>query len=82
MLRMIQTICLSSAPPNVSRDKVLRLPGVKSVTGLSRSSIYAGVRNGTFPAPMSLGQRAVGWAGSELLAWIEARKTARKQEVA
>jgi predicted DNA-binding transcriptional regulator AlpA len=31
---------------------------------------------------MKLGERAVGWAESEILAWIEARKTAREQEAA
>jgi prophage regulatory protein len=73
---------LPSIPERAAAEHVLRLPDVKGSIGLSRSSIYAGVRNGTFPAPMKLGERAVGWAESEILAWIEARKTAREQEAA
>ena len=34
---------------------------VEARTGLSRSTIYARVKVGTFPAPVSLGPRAVGW---------------------
>jgi hypothetical protein len=40
---------------------ILRLPAVKTRTGLSRSTIYLRVSQGTFPKPVSLGGRAVGW---------------------
>ena len=43
---------------------VLRLPAVKARTGLSRSTIYLRVSQGVFPAPVSLGGRAVGWIRS------------------
>jgi prophage regulatory protein len=49
---------------------VLRLPQVKTKVGLSRSSIYAAVAGKTFPAPIRLGARAVGWLESELDAWL------------
>ena len=39
---------------------MLRLPTVKARTGLSRSTIYLRISRGTFPAPVSLGGRAVG----------------------
>ncbi len=52
---------------------ILRLPAVKLRTGLSRSTIYLRVAQGTFPAPISLGARAVGWLESEIHDWI-ARK--------
>ena len=38
---------------------ILRLPQVKIRTGLSRSSIYAAVKSGEFPAPVSLGSRSL-----------------------
>jgi prophage regulatory protein len=66
----------------VTGDKILRLPHVKGCCGLGRSSIYAGVKNGTFPAPISLGERAVGWLESEIMTWIETRKVARQQVAA
>ena len=52
---------------------VLRLPAVKARTGLSRSTIYFRVSQGAFPAPVSLGGRAVGWIEAEVDAWLTAR---------
>lgn len=52
---------------------ILRLALVKQRTGLSRSSIYSGVKQGTFPAQISLGPRAVGWLESSIDAWIQSR---------
>lgn len=52
---------------------VLRLPTVKARTGLSRSTIYLRVAEGSFPAPVSLGSRAVGWIEAEIDAWIAAQ---------
>ena len=51
-------------------ERVLRLPRVQARTGLSRSSIYVRVANGSFPQPIRLGARAVGWLESEVNAWI------------
>lgn len=49
---------------------ILRLPSVKLRTGLSRSTIYVRVTQGTFPVPISLGARAVGWLEAEIEAWL------------
>ena len=49
---------------------ILRLPAVKLRTGLSRSSIYLRISQGKFPAPVSLGARAVGWIESEIDDWL------------
>jgi prophage regulatory protein len=49
---------------------ILRLPAVKARTGLSRSSIYQHIAHGSFPRPVSLGARAVGWVESEIEEWI------------
>ena len=56
--------------------RIIRLPIVEERTGLSRSSIYAGMAAGTFPASIPLSGphgRAVGWIEDEIDAWIEAR---------
>ena len=53
--------------------KLLRLPGVQALTGFGKSSIYAGVKAGTFPAPVRLSARAVGWRESDIFQWIESR---------
>ena len=52
---------------------ILRLPEVIKRTGLSRSSIYLRVANKEFPAPLSLGGRAVGWLEQNVDEWIVAR---------
>ena len=54
-------------------DKIVRLPAVKEVSGLCRSSIYEGVAAGTFPAPVKIGLRAVGWRSADLTNWLETR---------
>ena len=51
-------------------NNILRLPTVKSRTGLSRSSIYLRVSQGMFPKQVSLGGRAVGWLESEVEDWL------------
>lgn len=49
---------------------ILRRKQVQLRTGLSRSTIYERIKAGTFPAPVSLGARAVGWIESEIDAWL------------
>ena len=51
----------------------LRLPEVKAVTGLSRSSLYALMREKNFPAPVRLGRRTVAWVRSEVRQWAADR---------
>ena len=55
---------------------IQRLPLVKERTGLGRSSIYSGVKAGSFPRPVALGARAVGWLDSDITEWIESRPLA------
>jgi prophage regulatory protein len=50
---------------------ILRLPNVKASTGLSRSTIYLRVSQGTFPKPVKLGGRAVGWVQTEVQEWLQ-----------
>lgn len=57
---------------------ILRLPAVKSRTGLSRSTIYLRVSDGTFPRPVSLGARAVGWVEAEVETWLTRRIEQRR----
>lgn len=53
--------------------RVLRLPDVKNATGLSRSSIYQMMSEGSFPRNISLGKHAVGWLENEISDWINSR---------
>ena len=62
-------------------NNILRLPTVKSRTGLSRSSIYLRISQGVFPEQISLGGRAVGWLESEIDDWLKQQvQNSRKLE--
>ena len=52
---------------------ILRRKQVEERTGLSRSTIYLRIQEGTFPRPVNLGARAVGWLENEIEAWLAAR---------
>jgi prophage regulatory protein len=52
---------------------ILRLPTVLSTIGLSRSTVYLRISEGTFPRPIPLGTRAVGWLQSDIEEWLHQR---------
>lgn len=54
-------------------NTILRLPTVKSESGLSRSTIYLRIAQGLWTKPISLGVRAVGWPAHEIAALNAAR---------
>ena len=58
---------------------IIRRKQVEARTGLSRSTIYLRVAEGTFPAPVNLGARAVGWIESEISDWLAARIEASRK---
>ena len=58
---------------------IIRRRAVESRTGLSRSTIYLRVAEGTFPAPVSLGARAVGWIESEISDWLASQIKASRE---
>lgn len=58
-------------------QKILRLIAVQDWTGLSRSTIYAMMKNGIFPQSVSLGQRSVGWLEADIQSWIASRQASK-----
>ena len=57
---------------------VLRRRQVEERTGLARSSLYALIADGQFPAPIRLSANTVGWLEHEIDDWIAGRaKTTR-----
>ena len=65
---------------------ILRRKQVEARTGLSRSTIYERIRAGTFPSPVSLGAKAVGWVEDEISVWLAqlvsaSRKPAERVEL-
>ena len=51
-------------------ERILRIREVLYRTGLSRSVFYLHLKNGTFPAPVKIGKRSVGWAEGDVQKWI------------
>jgi prophage regulatory protein len=50
-------------------QRLIRLPQVKSMVGLGRSSIYDKIKKGDFPKQIKLG-RSSGWVEAEVQTWI------------
>lgn len=68
----------STAGTHPTPGKLLRLPAVEDRTGLRKSSVYAGMAAGTFPACVRLGARAVAWHEASIDRWIAERTTKAK----
>ena len=52
-----------------SQHQFIRLPQVKELTCLSKSSIYRLMEEGDFPKQVSLGARSVVWVKSQVEDW-------------
>ncbi|REC94964.1 helix-turn-helix transcriptional regulator [Kushneria indalinina] len=53
--------------------RLLKLKDVMFLTGLARSTVYKYIAMGTFPKPVSLGERNVAWVEDEINNWIESK---------
>ena len=58
---------MNPIPPH----QLLRINEVITRTGLSRSTLYLRIKQGSFPRPISLGSRASAWVSSEIDQWID-----------
>ena len=57
-----------------NKETLLRIKSVQDLTGLRKSSLYANVKDGSFPSPVRIGKRAVAWKSSDVDQWIKTRK--------
>ena len=51
-------------------DRIVRLKTVLARTGLSRSTIYRKIAEGTFPPQLKISANGTGWHESEINRWI------------
>lgn len=65
----------------VRNDKIIRLPVLCSTVGKAAPTLWKDIKVGTFPPPISLGPRAVGWKESEVSAWISVRQLATRKGI-
>lgn len=61
-------------------QSILRLPFVKTCSGLSRSTLYLRIAQGLWPKPVKLGPRAVGWPSNEVEMMNAARIAGKTNE--
>ncbi|WP_188063825.1 helix-turn-helix transcriptional regulator [Sphingobium sp. KCTC 72723] len=51
-------------------DRIIRLKTVLARTGLSRSTLYRKIADGTFPAQIRISVHGAGWRESSVNRWI------------
>ena len=51
-------------------DRIIRLRTVLDRSGLSRSTLYRKIAEGTFPAQIKISINGAGWRESEINRWI------------
>jgi prophage regulatory protein len=51
-------------------DRIIRLKTVLNRTGLSRSTVYRKIAEGTFPPQIPISIHGTGWSESEVNRWI------------
>jgi len=65
----------------IENTRLIRLPEVIRLTGLSRSMIYQLASTQHFPKPVKLGTRVSAWLAREVTEWID-HKVAQTRQVA
>jgi len=58
--------------------RFLRMAEVVERTGLNKRTIQRRIKDGTFPKPVPLGDRAIGFVESEIVEWMEKLVEARQ----
>ncbi len=56
---------------SITLDRNVRLKTVIFRSGISRSTIYRKMKDGTFPLQVKVNINSIGWHESELNRWIE-----------
>jgi prophage regulatory protein len=56
------------------QNRILRIPSLCQLVGLSRSTIYRLLKARQFPSPIKIGEKAVGWDIIDIENWIAKKK--------
>ncbi|MFT3973412.1 MAG: AlpA family phage regulatory protein [Amaricoccus sp.] len=51
-------------------DRIIRFDTVRARTGLSRSTIYRKIAEGTFPPQLKISTNGAGWRESDINRWV------------
>ncbi|AOJ68048.1 MULTISPECIES: helix-turn-helix transcriptional regulator [Burkholderia] len=55
--------------------RIVRMPALLERVGLSESEVRRRIKAGTFPRPVKLGPRAIGFVVADVDAWLDALTT-------
>ena len=69
----MDTIASHPSGFQIVSHRLLRLPEVLAMIGLSRATVYRLMDKGAFPRPVQLTERAVGWRATDVTTWISSR---------
>lgn len=75
----VREVLAQQTPALAATDRAMRLPEVMQTCALSRSSIYALIAQGEFPAGFMIGLNARAWLHSDVMAWLNSRIVATKE---
>lgn len=67
------------AENTASMPRLLRLPTVMELTGLSRSAIYLFESRGQFPSRVRLTPTSSAWKANDVADWINSRPVATRE---
>jgi prophage regulatory protein len=62
-------------------DRLLSFKRVLEVTSLSRATLYRKIGDGSFPAPLKIGNSRVAWKEREIAEWIAQQPRATNQPI-
>ncbi len=65
---------LTNAFNQQKKDRIVRMPTVARMTGLSRTTIWRYEKEGIFPARVALGGGSIGWYESDVDQWVLSRR--------
>jgi len=60
--------------------RLMRLPEVMKLVGLSRTTVYELIKRSQFPKPVKPSQRVSAWCSDEVEQWVESRRKASALE--
>jgi len=61
---------ISKKVPHQQPTDMIRIKEVMKMIGISKSTIYSFISNGTFPKPIKLGGRSVAWQRGNIEKWV------------
>ncbi|WP_458251066.1 helix-turn-helix transcriptional regulator [Geobacter anodireducens] len=56
-------------------ERMIRLPEILNLTGVSRSTIWRWIKAGYFPRPVRMSPGTIGWKSTDVLDWLASLST-------